>query len=395
MILHKKFFFLLIFFLNTKFLIGQNLQLSTYAEISVVTYGPGEALFEKFGHTAIRIKDPLLRLDLVYNYGIFDTSEANFYVNFTKGFMKYKLVRYPFINSVESYQKDKRWVKQQVLNLSVKEKNKIFGFLEQNAQPKNASYYYDPFFDNCSTKPNNILFSALGDTLIFDDNFIVEKKTMRQLMNSELHWNTWGSLGINIALGNRLDRIATPQEYAFLPDYVFKILAESKVKRNEKLEDLVLKTETILDFEEKIPTSDNISPFLVFLLVTIIGLFLTMKDYKNASRTRWFDFFLLSITGIFGILIIFLWFFTNHSTAPNNFNFLWAFAPNFIVVFFLLKIRVPKWVSVYYKILVVMLCILPILWITGFQTFPLSLLSFYLLLLVRYVYVIKFIKNSE
>lgn len=395
MILPKKLFFLLILFLSTKFLIGQNLQLSTYAEISVVTYGPGEALFEKFGHTAVRIKDPLLRLDLVYNYGIFDTSEANFYVNFTKGFMKYKLVRYPFINSVESYKNDKRWVKQQVLNLSVKEKNQIFGFLEQNAHPKNASYYYDPFFDNCSTKPKNILFHALVDKIVLNDNFIVQEKTIRQLMNSELHWNTWGSLGINIALGNRLDRIATPQEYAFLPDYVFKILAVSKVKRNEKLEDLVLKTETILDFEEKIARSDKISPFIVFLILAIIGIFITIKDYKNASRTKWIDVFLLSITGIFGVLIIFLWFFTNHSTAPNNFNFIWAFAPNFIVAFFLLKVRVPKWICVYYKVLVSLLCILPILWITGLQTFPLSLLSFYLLLLVRYVYVMKFIKGSE
>ncbi|WP_105003233.1 DUF4105 domain-containing protein [Tenacibaculum sp. SG-28] len=284
MILHKKYFLLLLLLLTSKAFTGQNLQLSTYAEVSVVTYGPGEALFEKFGHTAVRIKDPLLRLDLVYNYGIFDTSEADFYVNFTKGFMKYKLVRYPFKNSVESYQQDKRWIKQQVLNLTVKEKNQIFGFLEQNAQPKNASYYYDPFFDNCSTKPKNILFSALEDKIILNDNFIVAKKTIRQLMNSELHWNTWGSLGINIALGNRLDRVATPQEYAFLPDYVFKILAASKVKRNEKLEDLVLKTETILDYEEKVPTSDKLSPFLVFFLLSILGFFLTITDYKNATR---------------------------------------------------------------------------------------------------------------
>ena len=66
---------LYIFVLLSLFSITHNnaqVNLSVYSEISIVTAGPGEALYEKFGHAAIRIKDPVLNLDLIYNYGVFD-----------------------------------------------------------------------------------------------------------------------------------------------------------------------------------------------------------------------------------------------------------------------------------------------------------------------------------
>ena len=63
---------------------SQLLKKMNKTEISIVTSGPGEALYEKFGHTAIRVKDPVLKLDLIYNYGIFDFDGPNFYLKFIK-----------------------------------------------------------------------------------------------------------------------------------------------------------------------------------------------------------------------------------------------------------------------------------------------------------------------
>ena len=72
---------LYIFVLLSLFSITHNnaqVNLSVYSEISIVTAGPGEELYEKFGHAAIRIKDPVLNLDLIYNYGVFDFNQPNF-----------------------------------------------------------------------------------------------------------------------------------------------------------------------------------------------------------------------------------------------------------------------------------------------------------------------------
>ena len=140
----KKNYLLLLFILAfSKSLIAQ-VNLSAYSEISIVTAGPGAELYEAFGHSAIRIKDPVLQLDLIYNYGLFDFNSPNFYSNFTKGNLIYSLGRYKFEYFLRSYKRDKRWVKQQVLNLTQQEKQSFFLYLENNALPENASYYYDP-----------------------------------------------------------------------------------------------------------------------------------------------------------------------------------------------------------------------------------------------------------
>ncbi|CAM1354815.1 DUF4105 domain-containing protein [Tenacibaculum insulae] len=383
-------FLLALFFANIIFAqIATTKKLSETAQVSIITSGPGEVLYEKFGHTAIRIKDPILQFDLIYNYGIFDFDNPTFYADFTKGFMKYKLAKYPFYLALKSAQKDKRWVKEQILNLSQNQKNQFFQFLETNALPKNAGYLYDPFFDNCATKPRDIIKKIIADQLILKDDFILENKSLRQLMNNEIHQNTWGSLGINVALGSKLDKIATANEYLYLPDYVFKALNTSKVLKEGKESNLVLKTNVLLEFKEKESKSDVVSPFLTLLILSLIGIFITYKDYKKQKRTKWLDFSLFFTTGIFGLLIIYLWFFTNHSTAPNNFNFLWAFFPNLIVAFILLKQKTPIWIKNYVTVLLVLLIITPIIWVTKIQLFSFTLIPLFILLAIRYLFLQK------
>ncbi len=388
----KKIVALLIFITCVSYSFSQvsnSVRLSNFSQISIITSGPGEALYEKFGHTAIRIKDPMLQLDLIYNYGIINFENPSFYIDFTKGYMKYKLARYPFYLALKSSKQDKRWVKEQILNLTQKQKNEIFNFLEINATPKNASYFYDPFFDNCATKPRDIIQKTIGDNLIFNDDFATDSLSIRQLMNNEIHQNTWGSLGINIALGSRLDKIAAANEYLYLPDYVFKTLNASKVIKNNKEENLIYKTIVLLDFEEKKSKSDVINPLLIFFIVSFIGIYITYKDYVNKKRTKWLDFILLFTTGLIGVLIVFLWFFTNHSTAPNNFNFLWAFAPNLIISFLLLKKSPPKWISKYLLGLLILLLLVPFVWIIRFQLFSYTLIPLFILLGIRYWFLQK------
>lgn len=365
----------------------QKVELSNFSEISIVTSGPGEFLYEKFGHTAVRVHDSVLKLDLIYNYGFFDLSGPDFYINFVKGFMKYKLVCYPFHYSLESAKKDKRWVKQQVLNLTLEEKNAIFNFLNHNALPQNASYLYDPFFNNCATKPRDILKEVLSSKLILDDNF-TSSKSFRELMNAEIYQNTWGSVGINIALGSKLDKKATSEEYLYLPDYVFEALSKSKIIRN-KQEPFVKKSQVLLDFKEKESKSNIINPLLVFSIILLIGGFITFKNYKNNYRTKWLDFSLFFTTGVLGFLILFLWFFTNHSTAPNNFNALWAMPLNIVAAFYLLKKETPKWITKYIQFLLILIGIVPILWLGRIQLFNWSLFPIFMLLVIRYLFLQK------
>lgn len=380
----KKHTLLLLFFLFS-LSVSSQIQLSKKAEISIVTAASGNVLYEAFGHSAIRIKDVTNDFDIVYNYGIFDFNAPNFYGNFIKGKLLYQLGRYDFKYFLYSYNKDKRWVKQQVLNLNQQEKQAYFNFLENNAKPENKNYLYDPFFDNCATKLRDITKTVLKEKVIFNDNHLEKNLSFRTLMNRELHYNSWGSLGINIALGSKLDVIANPLQYMYLPDYV--LAGFNNATNGNK--PLVLKEETLLNYKPIEIKSGIFNPYLLISLFSIIGIFITYKDFKKNKRTKIIDFLLFFISGTLGILIVLLWFFTNHSTTPNNFNFLWAFAPNLIVSFLLLKNQLKPWLNYYCIFLITLLGIIPIIWLSNIQDFHLALLPFIFFFLIRLFFLKK------
>lgn len=387
----KKYFFFFFFISQVGF--TQSKQLSPTAEISIITAGPGKLLYEGFGHTTIRIKDN--DFDLAYNYGIFDFNAPNFYLNFSKGRLLYKLQSYPFHYFVRSYQRDNRWIKEQVLNLNQSEKQEIFEYLEDNAKPKNATYLYDPFFNNCATKPREILELILKDSIVFDDSYITNNKSFRELMNDEINWNSWGSFGINLALGSKLDKIASTKEYMYLPDFVYSGFNNATIVHNDNKENLVKLDRYILKFNEITPKAELFSPLLVFSVLLILGLIITLKDIKRNKRSKWFDFLLFFVTGIIGVSIVFLWFFTDHSTTPTNYNFLWAFAPNLIVAFYLLKSQPKMWVKKYVSLVLILLLVIPIIWLTKVQQLPLASLPLLILLLLRYISLRKILLTSH
>ena len=388
----RKHFFTLLLLSFFTFYTNAQINLSVYSEISIVTAGPGEELYEAFGHSAIRIKDPVLNIDLIYNYGIFDFNQPNFYANFTKGKLLYQLGRYRFKYFLESYKRQNRWVKEQALNLTQEQKQRYFLVLEENALPENKNYYYDPYFNNCSTKLRDITEDILAEKVSF--KYPESGQTFRKLMNKEIPWNTWGSFGINFALGNILDSSILPKQYLYLPDYLYTTLKQSTLFSKNQVGNLVKKENILIDLPELQQKEPLFSPFLLFSVLCLLVILITYYDYKNNKRNKILDFSLFFITGLLGIVIVFLWFFTDHSTTPNNFNFLWSFAPNLIIAFLLLKSKVKKWVLNYVKILIILLIIIPVLWLLEVQLFPISIIPLLILLLVRYLYLTKYLSNN-
>ena len=382
----KKKYFLFLFIFSIYSPLKAQVNLSIYSEVSIVTAGPGTELYEAFGHSAIRIKDPVLNFDIIYNYGMFDFNQPNFLLNFAKGNMIYSLARYDFKYFLASYKRDKRWLKQQVLDLTQKEKQAYFSFLEQNAAPKNRDYLYDPYFNNCATKLRDITKNILGSKVTFNDSQIEKDLTFRNLTNKEIHWNSWGTFGLNLIAGIKLDKKVTSEESMYLPDYAYELFKNASLQDKNENKSLIKREDELLIFNEIKPTSSFLSPFLIFSILSLVGLFITYKDVKNKRRTKTVDFLIFFTTGIIGCILIFLWFFSTHSTAPNNFNILWAFAPNLVIAFFFLKNSVNNWIKKYLLILSIFLLIIPILWVIGVQEFPIIITPILIFIFIRYYF---------
>lgn len=387
----KNYILLLLFFLSVSAK-AQFVPLSETAEISILTIGPGAELYDKFGHSAFRIQDSLNGVDVVFNYGVYDFDTPNFYTKFAQGKLLYQLgVSYyqPFL---QSYVAQNRWVKEQTLNLNSTEKQALSDFLWNNAQPENKKYKYDFFFDNCATKIRDVLQIVLGDKLEYKEDYIKEELTFRQLIQRNLQANSWGSMGIDIALGAVIDRKAKPIEYQFLPDYIYKGAANAVIKRNGSSESLVKKTNVL--FENTPTPPDNnflLSPLFVLGILGLLIVFVTYRDYRNNTRNRYLDLFIFSFTGLVGVFLLLLWFATDHTATANNYNLLWAFPISLVFIVAIFKKHISPKMKRYVFLLLLLLVLLTIHWLTGVQVFAIALLPLLLALAIRYVYLVYFI----
>lgn len=387
----------LLFPLFLFFLVGtvfsQTPELSAKSYISVITCGSGEELYSSFGHSAFRVQDSILGIDVVYNYGTFDFDTPNFYSKFATGKLLYSLSRSHFENFLYSYELEKRWVKEQILNLSQVEKNELFQFLEHNYLPENRDYKYDFFFNNCSTKKRDILEQVYGDKVVFKENHLEEQYTFRELIHQNVKTNTWAAFGIDLALGSVIDKTATPREHMYLPYYVMKQLANTDFNGKP----IVQRERTILDIEEKNHAPYFLaSPLFWLILFSLYVIIITYIDYKNKVRSRRLDFFLFFVTGIIGLVVIFLWFFTDHSATAGNFNILWAFAPNLVVAFLIVRNNIlPNWFDTYLWVLWGLLLLTLILWLLGVQIFSPLIIPILLALGIRYLFLHQALKKGE
>jgi hypothetical protein len=367
------------------------------AEISIVTIGPGDQLYDSFGHNALRVSDPSNGKDIAFNYGTFDFNTPNFYIKFGRGQLPYTLSVKPYPSFIRNYIVERRWIKEQQLDLTYGEKVAIFDFLISNAQPQNKEYQYDFFFDNCSTRIRDVLVAGLGKKITYQDELYVPTQyTFRTLIQQRLDWNTWGSVGIDIALGAVIDRIALPWEHQYLPDYTLDAAATATMTRNGETKPLVKKNVTT---NEAGPRDTRgfffLSPFFVFLILGIGIVFMTLQDAKQKKRSPWLDGIIFLSTGFVGILLLVLWLGTDHTATASNYNVLWAFPLNLFFFTLIWKKNPKKWLRRYLFLLIILLVLLTIHWITGVQVFAPALLPLLIALFVRYVYIAGYLKRGN
>ena len=358
------------------------IKLSGQAVISVITCGPFQGeVYSAFGHSAFRVSDPALGIDAIYNYGVFDYDQPNFYLNFALGKNKYMLGLQDYNRFRDVYIYYNRFIHEQHLNLTDAQKQKLFTFLEWNARPENQYYYYDYFYDNCATKIRDVVVKTFGDSVHFNTDHITTDYTIRELTDIYLKQQPWGDLGIDIGLGLPMDKKAAPLEYMFLPDYVESGFDHATIKQNGL--DVPLVKEKIITYEsrEEGPPKGPPHPLYVFGTLAFLALALSIWDFKRKKLSVWFDVLLFTAAGLTGLLLCFLWFFTDHRAAAKNFNLLWALPTHLIAVTAFFK--QAKWLKGYFFLVAVIAAVTLVAWPILPQTLHYALIPLVVTLGIR------------
>ena len=382
---------IILFLLIVSFTLNAQLKLTTESQISVLTMGPGTALNDAFGHTAIRIKDPVYKFDIVFDYGRYDFETEHFYLKFAQGKLDYEVIQSEFKRFFRYYQYNNRSVKEQVLNLSTAQKTALYEHLKETIKPENKSYPYDFFYNNCATKLKDDIENILDNQLVYYPKPTFEQFSFRNLIRSDLNQNSWGSLGIDLALGSKIDQIASVEEHMFLPKYLYQLLANARLKMDDSK--LISTSKTLNPSDATAQNNFFSSPFFILGILAFIMLIITYKDYKNKTRSKWLDISLFAFTGVIGVVLLLLWVATDHQATAYNYNLLWACAFNLLFIPSVSKSKLNNRGLSYLKFLVLLLCLMGLHWITGVQSFAISLIPLLIAIGVRYLFLIHHFKT--
>jgi hypothetical protein len=374
--LKKIFFLVFLVFLYGKAAWAQD---SCGLRITLLTCSPGEELYSTFGHTAIRVTDAAAGIDEVYNYGTFAFTD-DFYYKFVKGRLLYELSVEDFSSFVWQYQAESRSIVEQELTVNCLQKEQLYAALRTNALPQNRFYRYDFLFDNCTTRAREIIAKNSGGTVTYPVLFTGDQPTFRNLIHGYLNraHQDWSKFGIDLLLGAKLDRQTTNLETTFLPHNLM-IAFDSATVRGMPL----VKEETPLLVMPSVATESYlITPFVLFtLLLVIFGVLSFVKKGWAKKAVAVFDFFLFFVLGAVGVLLLFMWFGTDHALCANNYNLWWALPLHCIVAFFLFSRK--GWVQQYFRVVFFLEVALLLLWALLPQQLNTALIPLVFLIVLR------------
>ena len=312
--------------------------LSDSAYAGIITCGPGQEVYETFGHSALRICDSVNDIDYVFNYGTFNFNQPHFYLKFAKGRLDYYVQRVTFKHFLWEYEYYGRMVCQQRLLLEKEELQKLFESLMINAREENKYYAYDFFRDNCATRVRDMVENSLQYRKLLKNDFPAEENSYRSLIHK--YTDTcllWWQLGFDLLLGSPCDKTLTSPQYMYNPlemmvQYDTLVLSDGKAVTESP--------QTILpQIWKASPT--RFSPTLCFWILFGIVLALSLVSLSTGWRLNWLDATLFAITVIVSLLLLYLWFISDHTCCNNNFNLLWA---NPLLIWILVRIRKPNYI---------------------------------------------------
>lgn len=352
----------------------------------MITASPGTELYTSFGHTAIRVSDPRLGIDSVYNYGTFDFSDPAFYWKFTRGELRYYLSRWEFQMFRKVYVSAHRSLYEQVLRLTPPQRQALYTYLEENYRPENRDYWYDSFLNNCSTKVRDALVDVFGTHLVFADSLFTPSVSFREAIHPYVSRNPWGSLGINLLLGAPVDRTATYQEMMFLPYELKDAFASAMLTEAGRQSPLVQSTATYPAPAADISGITRITqPALLFWLLAMVIFGLTLRESTYRNVLRYMDLILFGFIGFLGLFILFMWAGTIRPWTSANWNLVWALPTHLPAAILLARGKSGRLLGSYFLGTAFLVMMVIGLWSFLPQTLPLSTLPLLLLISLRAV----------
>lgn len=295
-------------------------------EVWLMTYGTGDLIEERFGHNALWVRDPSRGIDAIYNFGFFDFDQPNFYKNYLFGRMMYYAIARDPADELGYYQWRDREVLAQRLNLSDRQIDRLTDWLEIQVAPENRNFRYDYYFNNCSNRIRDALDYALEGGLRQQTESIPAGQNLREHTRRLIQSSPWLYLGIHTGLGRSVDQPRSVWEAMFLPEVVARQVRNVQVSTENGMQaPLVLEERVLYESSREPAPAVAQTNWLLFALFGIATAAFMLAPIALGQTSGWallpFRLWLV-LSSIAGLVLLFLWLFTEHRAAWWNENLL-------------------------------------------------------------------------
>ena len=186
-------------------------------QISVITVGPGQELFSRFGHIGLLVEDKTKKTEKVYNFGMYNFNNPALRFKYLKGFLIYWVSAREFQPMIHVYRNEDRMVEQRVLHLAPDAAAWLAEKLAFYARPENRYYQYRHFLNNCCTRIRDLIDEASEGAIAAISKGKMNDRTYRDLTRMSLAGTITGAIGVDFILGPAGDKPIDRWAEEFLP----------------------------------------------------------------------------------------------------------------------------------------------------------------------------------
>jgi hypothetical protein len=294
--------------------------------IYVLTFGPGDHPFFKFGHDAILVRDHDKGTDRVYNFGTFRFDSPGLIREFMRGRLTYWLSVSTFEQTVASYERENRTIALQELALPAVEKQVLRLHLDENARPDKREYKYDYFLDNCATRVRDAIDRATGGALRESARAPGRLTLREQALRMTADYLPL-YLALDLVLAGVTDRPTDRWAEMYIPDELARGLRAVALAGPSGTRPLVAGEQTLFLARRPPPLDQPPARGVSLLLVGLgIALLFIALGWAAPHRPSVRVLFGLAIAawslavGFVGCFLLYAWLFTDHVVAHRNEN---------------------------------------------------------------------------
>ena len=270
-----------------------------FVKVSLMIADPGSIFYTVLGHACLRLQCPTFDMDYCYSYESEDMT--NRVLDFLMGKLRMGLFAIPTQDYCNYYAKEGRGVREYSLNLSPEVETNLWRVMDEHLSV-GTTLDFDYYKRGCAITCVKFLKKALGNTKIqYDPSLYEYSPTARELGRKYTENARWVLFYWGFIAGEDVSVPLSGDKQLLMPEDLAQAWQQATING----EPLILGEPKVLVEGQSQQSDGWITPLMAVLLLLLLAI-------ANLFWPRpYFDWAMLAMQSVLGVILIYLMYFSN------------------------------------------------------------------------------------